>query len=335
MREIKDYQNILTTKGIPNNPGYAYRNYFIYNRNNIHTVESRIKEWEFYQFNEGDWILQFTIGHASLFDSLDSELFNLKTGKRYGLLKLKLHIKNQFKFPNTEKDHLLEYHSKNYNIRFELKNSKRILDVECSTKQFKKAHVHCVVDNIYDNDKMNILTPFKENKYQFFLNYKENYYHAEAVCDYDNEHFEFKNLKGLIDSGRGYWPYEQEWIWSNMTATINGVDIGWNLGYGFGDLSNATENMVFVNHKGYQLGEITTTLDWNDTFKPLSIKDKNDHLYVELSPIYDNVSKTKVLWIDNICHQVFFYAKGYINVDNKKIEFKDVVCFLEHAHNHW
>ena len=56
---------------------------YLYDRSLVKTRLTRTKEWDFYQFLKGDWIVQATIGHASLFSSFDSTLFNLKTAMKY------------------------------------------------------------------------------------------------------------------------------------------------------------------------------------------------------------------------------------------------------------
>ena len=64
--------------------------------------------------------------------------------------------------------------------------------------------------------------------------------------------------------------------------------------------------------------------------------ESNDKSFVfTMSPIYDNNTKTKVLWVDNCCHQVFGLFNGYIMVDGKRIDIKDFFAFIEYAKNRW
>ena len=183
---------------------------------------------------------------------------------------------------------------------------------------------------------MTILTPFEKKDYQFYLNYKENFYKCKGTVTIDEKKFTFNNLKGLVDSGKGVWPYKHEWVWSSLTSSINGVDFCWNLGFGFGDLSNATENMIFFNRKAIPLGEIEANIDYNNqAIQPVFIKDKNGIFEAKLEPIFDHFTHTDFIWVHNKCHQVFYKASGLFKINNKTFHFKDITCFLEHANNQW
>lgn len=336
LNKITKKVDILDNNGVCINPGYCFKYLFNYNRENIKARESRIKEWEFYQFIEDDYVMQFTIGYASIFDSYSFNFFNIKTGVKYEFGKLRLHKKGEIIYPNPEESFNLSYSSKKFNICFKNDNGKRHIIFNTINKRYGNVSANVFINGDLKNEKMCILTPFKESKYQFYLNYKENYYDCVADINIGKEKYEFKNLKGLVDSGRGYWPFKQDWVWSSLTNSIDGHDFGWNLGFGFGDLSHATENMIFFDHKGIQLGELDFEIDFeNQSTKPILIKDKNGIFEAKLEPIFDNYTETNFIWIRNKCHQVFYKASGYVLINNKKYNFKNIKCFLEHAKNRW
>jgi len=57
---------------------------------------------------------------------------------------------------------------------------------------------------------------------------------------------------------------------------------------------------------------------------------------MEFMPIYDQQTATKLLFIDNKCHQLFgtFHGKAVLD-DGKVLEINNMVAFIEHAVNHW
>jgi hypothetical protein len=86
------------------------------------------------------------------------------------------------------------------------------------------------------------------------------------------------------------WTYDNTWFWGIGCGKIDGVPFGYNIGYGFGDTSNATENMLFYNGKCHKLDVVDfgipenvmdtwtmTSSDnrWNMTFKPF-FNDRTD-----------------------------------------------------------
>lgn len=335
LNKITEKVDVLNDDGTCKSPGYCFRYLFNYNRENIKARESRIKEWEFYQFIEDNWVMQFTIGYASIFDSYSFNFFNIETGQKYEFGKLKLHKKKEIIYPNPEQSFDIKYKSKNFNIRFENNDGLRKINFSCLNKKHGNVTAEVLINGDLNNEKMCILTPFKENNRQFYLNYKENYYDCKAKIQIADKHYEFNNLKGLVDSGRGYWPYKQEWVWSSLTSSIEEHDFGWNLGYGFGDLSYATENMIFFDHKGIQLGHLYFDFQTENSMKTVFIKDENGIFEATLEPLFDNYTHTDFIWIHNKCHQVFYNASGTIKIEGKQYKFSDIKCFMEKAKNHW
>ncbi len=43
---------------------------------------------------------------------------------------------------------------------------------------------------------------------------------------------------------------------AKASGLVDGVPFGWNIGYGFGDTSAATENMLFYNGKAHKLHSV-------------------------------------------------------------------------------
>ena len=66
-----------------------------------------------------------------------------------------------------------------------------------------------------------------------------------------------KNAMGVLDWGRGVWTYKNTWYWGAGTGVVDGKEIGFNIGYGFGDTSAASENMVFYDGKAHKLEEVS------------------------------------------------------------------------------
>jgi hypothetical protein len=69
--------------------------------------------------------------------------------------------------------------------------------------------------------------------------------------------------------------------------------------------------------------------------KPWSLKDENGLMELYFTPFYDNYTENKYVVIDTHCDQLYGYYSGYIFVDGKKIEFNNILAFIEHAVNKW
>lgn len=335
-KEIKTKKEVLRENGDVFNPGFSYKYNFLYKRERINKRFSRVKEWDFYQFTKNDWLIQFTIGHASLFVNYSFLVLNIKTGERYGanhlLLKSKMNPNLEI---NPEIDHNVYYKNNKFEMSITLENNKRILYYKGKYKDNDLMTLKLIIDNDINNDKMCILTPFYESTKMFYLNFKENYYNASFEFKKNKKNIKLQGLKGVLDFGRGFLPYKQEWYWGNSTSSINNHDFSFNIGWGFGDTSLSSENIFFYDRKGYKLDKLIVKKKDDSIMSNVIIDDNNGIFHLEMEAIYDNYTHTDFLYIHNKCHQVFYKAKGYIIINNNKISFSDCLMFLEHAKNMW
>lgn len=331
--QIVEKTKLLDKKGHLIQKGYATKMNFIYNKENVKSFPLKLKEWNFYQFIKDTYSLQLTIGHVSYACSINATLIDLKTGKRHEIGAFKL-LKTPSLDYNPEENSYNEYKDDNLFMSFEVSEAKRILTVKGKNEKYKNVEIRLDVENDINNEKMVIATPFKKKK-QFYLNYKENYYKVLGFVRFDEQEVNFDNATGLIDWGRGVWPYSHEWFWGNLTSFIDNVPFGFNIGWGFGDLSNATENMFFYNKKAYKLGHLKVTRNENNYMDSWHLIDENEDMELFFTPLYDNYTFNKILFVNTHCDQVYGYFNGYIKVDGKKIEFNNILAFIEHAVNKW
>lgn len=331
--EITQKTILLDEQGHLAVKGYAKRMQFIYNRDRVNNTGRKLKEWNFYQFIKDHYSLQMTIGHVSYMCSVSVSLIDLDTGKRFDFGTMKpLVIPRLDRDP--EKRSFVAYKDKHLYMSFQVKEDKRILCVRGSNRQFKNVDIRLVVDNDPANEKMVIATPFDKPS-QFYLNYKENYYHATGSVRFDAFQMDFGGATGLLDWGRGVWPYEHEWFWGNLSSHIEGVPFGFNIGWGFGDLSHATENMYFYNKKAYKLGQLQVNRDEEDMMKPWELHDEEGKIQLKFTPYFDNYTENKYVVIDTHCHQVYGFFEGVIQTEDGPKTFKDEMAFIEHAVNKW
>ncbi len=323
---------VLAKDGSPV-PGYSIKSVLKYDRKMIKASPFRIKEWDFYQITDGMKCLQFTIGHASYAGQVCAMLFDFKNGKKIcekgTLLALPFHSLNMPQ--DAEADHVLSYSKKDKIMRFETTNDIRKLyckweDFEAEIELTRKNH-NSIVINI----------PFEESKKAFYYNHKINCMEASGMVKYGDMKYEFvpSDSFGLLDWGRGVWPFHNEWYWSSGAGYINNEIFGFNLGCGFGNTSAATENIIFYGDTVHKLGKVKIE-HGDDYMKPWHLYDLDGRLDLTLTPTYDRTTRTKMLWVDNCCHQMFGEFRGKVILDDKReLEISNIISFAEHAINNW
>lgn len=134
-------------------------------------------------------------------------------------------------------------------------------------------------------DSMVIATPFAGKTRHFYYNQKINCLSAEGEVVFDGQVYPFRkeDSMAVLDWGRGVWTYKNTWYWSSLSARLDGVPFGFNLGYGFGDVSAASENMLFYGGKAFKLDKVEFRIpkapDGRDDFlKPWSVADNEGRL---------------------------------------------------------
>ncbi len=313
--------------------GYSTRGILQYNRSAIKAPPWRIKEWDFYQVSDGEKCLQFTLGHASYIGQLCVMLFNFKTGEKIASISklIPLPFGSMHLPASAEDDNVVACSRGDMEMKFVTKGNERTLFCRCGDFE---ANIKLVRRN---DNAIVINIPFDQSAKQFYYNHKINCMTAQgSVKCGDNEYtFSPHDAYGLLDWGRGVWPFSNEWYWSNGTGLVDGEIFGFNLGCGFGNTSAATENMLFYKNVARKLGKVS--IKHEDNFmKPWRLADEEGRLDFTLTPMYDRTTKDKVLFIDNCCHQVFGLFNGSAVLDDgSRLQVKNLPAFAEHAVNNW
>lgn len=331
--EIKKKTKLLKPNGHLTEKGYATHMNFIYNKEYAKASPMPLKEWNFYQFHCDHYALQLTLGHLTYIGQMAVTLIDLSTGEKWGYSTIKPFFKPRLD-DNPETPGISEYKNDECHLRFTVKESKRILALKGHSKDYDDIEIKLVVENDPLNEKMVIATPFKQPT-QFYLNYKENYYKAIGYARFGNKYVAFKDATGLLDWGRGVWPYSHEWYWGSLTSHIDGIPFGFNIGWGFGDTSHATENMYFYNKKAYKVGKLIGEWDDKNLMAVKHFHDKENKINLTFTPTYDNYTYNEFVVVDTHCHQVYGLFSGTIETEDGLKSFENVLGFIEHAVNRW
>lgn len=137
------------------------------------------------------------------------------------------------------------------------------------------------------------------------------------------------------------WTYSKTWYWGAGHSEVDGHVVGFNIGYGFGDTSAASENMIFVDGVAHKLEQVSfhipKTADGKDDFmSPWTFTSSNGRFEMEFMPMIDRASDTNALIIERDQRQVFGRFTGRMVLDNGSVvELKDFLGFAEKVKNRW
>ena len=333
---------LLDEKGNLNEAGYAFSLIKEYNRKDINGLKGRIKEWDYYYIGDKEYGVALTIDDNSYMGLVSVSVLDYKNKTEVTKSYMEWLTFGSTNLPSTSKDGDIFTEDKKYSMFFANKNGKRHL--VCKMKKVRgKEDFECDIVLEETTDKsMVIATPFKKKKH-FYYNQKINLLKAKGFFKLGNEYHQFKKDEtlGVLDWGRGVWTYSNTWYWSSLNAySKDGTRIGFNLGYGFGDTSNASENMLFVDKEAYKLEDVIFNIPKDEKGKHLFTEDwtftnRDGTIDLKFHPIIDRYSNTNALIIQSNQHQVFGYFKGTIKADGKSFEIDNLLGFAEMVKNRW
>ncbi len=334
---------LLNELGELNNPGYSTSLIQEYSRKDIKAKKFKIKEWDYYLIYNKDYAVALTIDDNSYMGLVSASLIDFKEAKEKTTSLITFFTNGKTNLPSTSK--IGDVSVKNKKVNIEFLNDGKTRNLKLEMKKFNKdksLKLEFLLEE-EPKDSMVIATPFKENKKAFYYNQKIIGMKASGYVLYGDKKIEFSknDTLGLLDWGRGVWTYKNTWYWGAGQGYVNNKLIGFNIGYGFGDTSNATENMIFVDGIAHKLDKVTFNIPKNekgkdDFLKPWTFTSNDKRFEMDFTPIIDRKAKTDIGIICSDQHQVFGKFTGTIILDDgSKLEIKDFIGFAEKVFNKW
>jgi len=338
--EITSVIPLLDENGNLTEPGYAKKLLPVYRRADIKVSPLRIKEWDYYLVNNGRFALALTIADNG-YMGLDSiSLLDFEEGWEITKSPMCLMPMGKIGLPESSVEGDVEHGGKNYRIRYDNQGlGRRVLSGWMSDFGPKGILTFEVELLSEPEESMVIATPFDKPGH-FYYNQKINCMPAKGFVHYGGRSYEFDPADsfGTLDWGRGVWTYDNTWYWGSASGVVDGKPFGWNIGYGFGDCSAATENMLFYEGNAHKLSKVKFNIpgDEKDFMSPWTFTSDDGRFVMDFVPVLDRASCTDAKLIKSDQHQVFGLFSGTAILDDgREIEVKDFPGFAEKVENKW
>ena len=336
--EVTERHPLLDENGHLIEPGWSKTLIQTYERSRIKAPRYRIKEWDYYLVLNEDFAGAFTLSDDGYIGLQSVSLLNFKEGWEHTETILNPFPMGKMDLPQTSESGNIEYRDKRLHMGFFVRDGKRI--IRCRFKDFYQGKPFSC-DIILDQppmDTMVIATPWAEKKTAFYYNQKINCMRASGSMAFDGRTYTFHKETdfGTLDWGRGVWTYDNRWYWGSGNTVIDGKPFGFNIGYGFGDTSAASENMLFYDGKGHKLEDVTFHIPKDSYLKPWTFTSSDGRFEMDFVPVLDRAARTAALIVETDQHQVFGRMSGKAVLDDGTVlEIKDMMCFAEDVHNRY
>lgn len=337
---------LLNEKGELTQAGWARKPYPIYDRSAVKASALRLKEWDYYLVANDRFALALTVADNG-YMGLDSiSLLDFETGRQITKSPMRALPLGHTGLPASADRGVTASSGKGYGLTFLHTDGKELGPARQLVFQMDnfwegKTIQGSVTLFAQPEESMVICTPFDKPGH-FYYNRKINCLRASGTVELGEETYRFDPAESfaVLDWGRGVWTYKNTWYWSSASGLAEGESFGFNLGYGFGNCSAATENALIFGGKIHKLSHVKFHIPGKpgreDWLSPWTFTSDNGRLEMEFLPILDRAARTDLKVLKSDQHQVFGRFTGRAVLDDGRVlEFRDLTGFAEKVVNKW
>lgn len=331
--------DLLDGRGRLAQAGWARRESRRYSRAAIAASPLRIKEWDYYCVLAGDHGVAAVVADNGYMGLLSVVWLDFAAGRFWTQSEIVPFPLGRMGMPESADAGDVVQARKGLSLAFRHTALGRRLTLDCPGFMGGKGLSGTLDLAQPPMDRMTIATPFPGAPKAFYYNQKINCMPAsgEVVVAGEAHRFAPDGAFAVLDWGRGVWTYRNTWYWGSASGLVDGKPFGFNIGYGFGDTSAASENMVFLGGIAHKLDEVTFHLPdgtWDGA--PWRFTSNDGRLEMTFEPILDRADATDLKLLRSITHQVFGRFSGTAVLDDgRKVAFRDLLGFAEKVETAW
>ena len=335
--EITQNGPLLNANGTLREPGWARSLLLDYRRADVKAGKLRIKEWDYYIITNDSFGVALTIADNSYMGLISASVLEFEKPWEQTTTVLTAFPMGKYGLPETSSAGDTLYGDKRVQMAFRVQPGERRLSCRFARFLGEDALELELTLAQPPMDSMVIATPFDAPR-AFYYNQKINCMPASGVMTLGSRRFEFapETSFGTLDWGRGVWTYDNTWYWGNGNGIVNGKPFGFNIGYGFGNTSAASENLLLYGGVAHKLSRVQFNIPEESCLKPWTFSSDDGRFEMDFVPVIDRVARTNALIIESDQHQVFgrFTGRAVLD-DGTPLELKDFLGFAEKVRNRY
>lgn len=330
--KVTSRQKLLDSEGMLTEPGWANQLIFDYSPFDVKANKMRIKEWDYYIIIDKDFAFSTLISDNRYMGLANACLYDFVNAKKYVSITPLVMPNGKLNLPADSSKGDIYFKSMTSQLAYIHEKDHRRL-----TGKFKTCDIEFDIrlEKFLDDDTMVIATPWKDDKKAFYYNQKINCMPASGYVRFNGKTYNFSpdTHFATLDWGRGVWTYDNTWHWGSGNGIVNGKRFGFNIGYGFGDTTAASENMIFYDGKCHKFDRLRFEIP-ESILQPWKFITNDGRFDMDFYPIYENKTNIDAVIFSQHANQVFGRLNGKAILDDgTKLEIKDLVCFAEKVHN--
>lgn len=330
-----------------------------YSRDRVKAPKYRIKEWDYYLVNDDEYAVALTLSDLGYVGLISASIMDFAQATSHTASVITPLPLGRFGLPASSTAGVSSFENSRVSFRFEVTQGVRRLKVHFARFDGNDDLTFEAVLDEEPRDSMVIATPWAEDPLAFYYNQKIVALRAKGSFKKGLlvHGFNPDTSFGLLDWGRGVWTRDNTWYWAvaqgwqdghgGSTPGAGAHRFGLNLGYGFGDTSAASENMVFVDGAAHKLHRVDfgipektgaaqakRTEDRYQLMQPWHMTDDEGRLDLVFTPLLDRVDWMDFKLIRTDQHQVFGSFNGTVVLDDgTSFQVTNLIGSAEVIHN--
>ena len=339
--EYTEPTELLGTSGILLARGWARHNVFHYDRSRVRHPKRR-KEWDFYQISDGRLMVQISFANISLGGYAGATLVDLRSGQTL-VAKLAAFGGGADKYVLPARGDVPNH------VRFELGGAVFEADTRSDRRSLRftmgDVEFDFVMEIAEGAENLTTVLPFAGMPDRYFMTTKQNCMPCFGTVRKGDKTWTLSADDSfcVLDWGRVCTPYRMLWYWANGSTYLtdeNGLRhlFGFELTWGIGDESHATETAVFYDGKLHKLGpvDVETFPKPDRWMEPWHFVSADGRLDLTMVPSLDHHSDTNIGVMRMHSHQVHGLWSGTVVLgDGRKLQIRDMYAFCEYVENRW
>lgn len=299
----------------------------------------RKKRWDYWSIQAGDLVLSGVVANLDYLCTSDVWWLDLSSMAQGGR-SCTVAGGRRFVLPDRAGSAPIEIESTRY--RCSIRDDEAgttLIDATWTEASGAPGSLSAVIEMPAGHETLNVVIPWSDALYQFTSKHQARPARGTLrVGDSTWGFGEDGDAWGVIDIGRGRWPYRTTWNWGGGAGrATDGTIVGLQMGGKWTQGTGSTENGVFVDGRLSKIGrELEWSYDWDDTSKPWRVRDPAGQIDVVLTPRYDKYGLIDAKVVRRETHQVFgTWTGSVVDDDGVRHEFTGMQGFAEESRSRW
>ncbi|MBI2421201.1 MAG: DUF2804 domain-containing protein [Candidatus Hydrogenedentes bacterium] len=328
-------ETLLCTPGGRLHPGAVGWSRHPQHRCNLSGRFGRKKRWDYWCIMGPKFLLSATVAHVDYLSLGGIYLLEYTSG-RFAAQALSRPFSNASVLSDSVGG-TQRFESKPLDLHFEAVGESVRIRARSTNLAGRPFQADLTVYRPRNHETLNVVIPWDDRTFQFTS--KQHALPTEGAMRWGDERLDFgrEDSWGVLDFGRGIWPYSTSWNWAAFSGRSGGDVVGINMGAKWTDGTGANENGIFLNGRMHKLFEdVAFEYDTGDFMKPWRMRScETDALNLEFTPFYDRHDAANLGILRTEVHQCFGHYAGMLRVDGREIAVREVPGWAEEHFARW